>query len=317
MQGKRVRQCVMLVWVFVAGLAVAPRALADDHVKGVITGRGNDGTVAVRADNSAMVTVVLTETTKIRRTDGARSEKADAATLIPGLRVKIDGAFEGAARFIAERVEFTRHDLKAALEIYSGVETTDKRSIENQRRIEQSARSIDQHGQTLAQQGQQIATGADRLRATDERVRANEEKLVATTGTIEATNARIANLDNYNVLSTTTVYFKNGQASIDPKSRAQLQQFAIQARSNTGYVIQVEGHASAVGAYSLNQRLSAQRAEAVASVLQQSGIAPTNMLTPAAMGVSAQVAPNKTAKGQAENRRVVVTVLQNKGITGN
>jgi outer membrane protein OmpA-like peptidoglycan-associated protein len=40
------------------------------------------------------------------------------------------------------------------------------------------------------------------------------------------------------------------------------------------------------------------------------------MLAPAAMGVSSQVAPNSTAKGQAENRRTVVTVLQSKGITG-
>jgi outer membrane protein OmpA-like peptidoglycan-associated protein len=66
----------------------------------------------------------------------------------------------------------------------------------------------------------------------------------------------------------------------------------------------------------LNQTLSSMRAAAVAAVLQQSGIPPTKVLTPAAMGVSAQVASNKTARGRSENRRAVVTVLQNKGITG-
>jgi outer membrane protein OmpA-like peptidoglycan-associated protein len=35
------------------------------------------------------------------------------------------------------------------------------------------------------------------------------------------------------------------------------------------------------------------------------------------MGTSKQVAPDKTAEGQAENRRVVVRILQNKGIAGN
>jgi len=35
------------------------------------------------------------------------------------------------------------------------------------------------------------------------------------------------------------------------------------------------------------------------------------------MGVSDQVASNRTEQGQAQNRRVVVRVLQNRGITGN
>jgi flagellar motor protein MotB len=35
-----------------------------------------------------------------------------------------------------------------------------------------------------------------------------------------------------------------------------------------------------------------------------------------AMGTSKQVAPDNSAEGQAENRRVVIRVLQNKGIAG-
>ena len=58
-----------------------------------------------------------------------------------------------------------------------------------------------------------------------------------------------------------------------------------------------------------------RRADAVAAVLSQNGIPPTKMLVPATMGVSAQVATNQTAKGQSENRRAVVTLLQNKGIS--
>ena len=96
---------------------------------------------------------------------------------------------------------------------------------------------------------------------------------------------------------------------------ADLAQFAAQARTVEGYVIQVQGFASAVGPDALNQRLSTERAEAVAAVLSQNGIPPTHMLVPAAMGISEQVSPNTTAAGQAQNRRVVVTLLQNKGIS--
>jgi OOP family OmpA-OmpF porin len=42
----------------------------------------------------------------------------------------------------------------------------------------------------------------------------------------------------------------------------------------------------------------------------------SNILDPGAMGTSKQVASDSTAEGQAENRRVVVRVLQNKGIAG-
>jgi OOP family OmpA-OmpF porin len=55
----------------------------------------------------------------------------------------------------------------------------------------------------------------------------------------------------------------------------------------------------------------------VANFLEQEGKIPlTNMLAPGAMGTSKQVAPDTTAEGQAENRRVVVSILQNKGIAG-
>jgi OmpA-OmpF porin, OOP family len=51
-------------------------------------------------------------------------------------------------------------------------------------------------------------------------------------------------------------------------------------------------------------------------LLQQGQIPLTRMLAPGAMGEAHQVGNDKTAEGQAENRRVVVGVLQNKGIAG-
>ncbi len=79
----------------------------------------------------------------------------------------------------------------------------------------------------------------------------------------------------------------------------------------------VKGYASKVGSAALNQKLSTERAQNVANFLEQQGKIPlTNMLAPGAMGTSKQVAPDTTAEGQAENRRVVVSILQNKGIAG-
>jgi outer membrane protein OmpA-like peptidoglycan-associated protein len=82
-------------------------------------------------------------------------------------------------------------------------------------------------------------------------------------------------------------------------------------------MIQVKGYASSVGSVALNQQLSEDRADSVTEFLQQQGhVALTRMLAPGAMGESRQVGNDQTAEGQAQNRRVVVRVLQNKGIAG-
>ena len=67
----------------------------------------------------------------------------------------------------------------------------------------------------------------------------------------------------------------------------------------------------------MNQRLSEDRADEVTNILVQQGHIPlTRMLAPGAMGESHQVGNDRTAEGHAENRRVVVRVLRNKGIAG-
>jgi outer membrane protein OmpA-like peptidoglycan-associated protein len=133
------------------------------------------------------------------------------------------------------------------------------------------ARTIGQHGQQLTAQGGQIA---------------------ATSGALAATNARIANLDDYTPIKSITVYFRNGKAEVSKSDKAQLQEIAAQARNMPTYVIQVQAYASAVGPDPVNQRLSMERANNVTAVLQQSGVPLTNVVVPAAMGITDQVAPN-------------------------
>src|SRR6266853_1580939 len=119
----------------------------------------------------------------------------------------------------------------------------------------------------------------------------------------------------HNILGEVTVYFANGSTEIEAQYNQKLLQLAQQAKGITAYIIQVQGYASKVGSAALNQRLSMERADHVLEFLEQQGNIPlTNVLAPGAMGTSTQVAPDATAEGQAENRRVVIRILQNKGI---
>jgi OmpA-OmpF porin, OOP family len=278
-----------LLAVAVVSLWVPP-ATADDegHLSGVITERVDASTVYVQTE-TGQVLMTMNEVTSVRQSNGIwRHKSVGADELIPGLRVRAEGQYETADKFIARKVAFSKDARKIAGDIQAGVATTERRSLANRAAIEQQE-------QRLAQQQKEIA--------------ANEQHIAATSG-------RISNLDNFTNVKTLTVYFANGRYNVSAAQKAELQQLAAQAQGIQGYMISVSGYASAVGSGALNQRLSMQRADAVTAILNQAGVPPANVMVPAAMGVSQQVAPNTTAKGQAENRRAVVTLMQNKGIAG-
>ena len=296
---------ITIALLIVGGLVASTTAWADDHIQGVIIGR-TEGGVIVQTDSTRM-TVAMNDATRIRRTDGIRLVQVGSADLIPGLRIKAEGTYETPDKLGAKRVSFTREDFRIAAAIQGGVTPTDQRSLMNEKNIQQNSQRLAEQGRTLGQHGQQLTTQSGQIAA-------NEQKIAATSGALAATNARISNLDDYTPIKSIVVYFKNGKADVSKADKAQLQEIATQARSMPTYVIQVQAYASAVGPDPLNQRLSMERANNVTSVLQQNGVPLTNVVVPAAMGITDQVAPNNTSHGQAQNRRAVVTLLQNKGL---
>jgi outer membrane protein OmpA-like peptidoglycan-associated protein len=279
-----VRQHFVVAAVLSVGLGMSPGARADgeQHMSGVITGPGNPGTVIVQvAGSSTPLTVVVDGSTKIRRSGMLKSEKLSADVLKPGLRIKADGTYENPGIFIAKRINLSKEDLRTAQAIEGALSPVDK----------------------------QIAANEQQIKEQERQIAANDQR-------IAATNTRISRLDDYAVIKSMTVYFPNGRAAIAPMYRTQLERFAAQAKASKGAVLQVEGYASAVGPDALNQQLSKRRADAVTAVLQQHGVTPTDLAYPAAMGTTGQVASNRTAAGQAQNRRAVIKLLQNRGVAG-
>lgn len=292
---------IIALAVFATALVVGPatRVMADDHIVGTITSRLATGFI-MQTDEGTPVTVAITETTKLKVDDGPG--RWEASELVPGLRVKIEGSYDANMTFAAHEIKFSQNDRKLAMAIKSGLVPTNEQVQRNRNDIDQHGRQLGEHGQALDAHGRALAD--------------HGEKIVATTGAVVATNNRIGKLENYTVVDKFTVLFKNGHARVPAEYVPQLAEFANKAKGVEGYKLQVEGFASAVGKPAYNTMLSHNRAEAVTFVLQQQGGIPAaNMFVPAAMGTTEQVADNKTAKGQAQNRRVVVTILQNTGIT--
>jgi OOP family OmpA-OmpF porin len=282
-----------------AGLMVILAATAQGQtVQGVINGRSG-ATMTLQTADTPKLVVLLTPTTDVDEVQGAlkaRKKQMAMTSLIPGLPVQVKGTMNDQGQLVADSVKFKGNDLKAAMDAQAGLQPTVEAQQADQQKIQQTEQEL------AAQQAQ--------LTAQDQKIAANK-------AAIAAANKRFGELGDYNILNEVTVLFGNGKVTIDPEYKPQLLKLAEQSLTVTGYVIQVKGYASAVGSASLNQKLSVERANAVSEFLEQDANVPlTNMLAPGAMGTADQVAPENTSEGQAQNRRVVVMVLQNKGIAG-
>jgi len=270
-------------------------ASAQEQIQGVIDGRSGP-TMTVKTD-SGEVTVVLSDSTQVTEPEGVFRKKHLALTaLIPGLQVKVKGSYNAQNQLAADSVEFKGSSLQTAQDIQAGLTPTDQQLQAEQQK-------------TAAQEAQ--------IQAEQQASAANAAKIAANKAAIVEANKRFGELGEYNILGETTILFANGSTKVDPQYKEQLQKLAQQAKGVNAYVLLVQGYASKVGSAALNQKLSAERAENVTTFLEQDCQIPlTNMLAPGAMGTSKQVAPDNTAEGQADNRRVVVKILQNKGVAG-
>ena len=82
------------------------------------------------------------------------------------------------------------------------------------------------------------------------------------------------------------------------------------------YVLEVTGFADSTGSTARNRALSQRRADAVITYLVENHKIPLRrIVTPYGFGELDPVADNKTRTGRAENRRVEVKILVNKGLT--
>ena len=296
-----------LVVLSLIGLALFSPIVAAQTVKveGLIKARNGD-TMIVQTSSSPDVTVLLTDSTQVGQVQGvfkARRKQMSMAALIPGLAVKVEGTYNQQNQLVAQSVAFKGNDLEDAEKIEAGMHQTKVQVQQNQAELEKQNAALKAQNEALQQQQAQLTE--------------HQAKIAANKAAVDAAIARFGQLDDYYIFDEVTVYFDNGKVKVDSKYSPQLLALADKAKTIDGYMIEVKGYASSVGSVTLNQQLSEDRADAVTNILVQQGhISLTRMLAPGAMGESHQVGNDKTAEGQAENRRVVVRVLQNKGIAG-
>jgi outer membrane protein OmpA-like peptidoglycan-associated protein len=132
---------------------------------------------------------------------------------------------------------------------------------------------------------------------------------------IQTVNKRVSDLGDYKTVAEAGIYFPSDKATLDDAAKADLDVLAAATNGAEGYLIEIAGYASSTGTKQLNQKLSEERAAAVANYLLQKGNIPMRrIVVPASYGATHPAATNTDPQGRALNRRVDVKVLVNKGL---
>jgi len=304
---KTIEVSLMALFLFASVSAFA----ADDEVKGMITSRTGETLIVKTADGNK--TVVLTDDTRTKDDKGLfglDKEQMSNVVLIPGLKVDVDGTSDEQGRVIAKTITVDGDDLETAEMVQSGLHPTAEQVAANVQRLESHSGQLESHKVELAAQKENIGTNQQNITANKQQIEGNIKN-------IEENTKRFMALSEYDVKGEATVNFGVGSSKIAAADQEELKKLAQTATGNTGYIVEVMGYADATGSPAMNTRLSEERAKAVITYLiQQGGVPVRHIVAPGAMGEYGPAAPNETKAGRAENRRVEVKVLVNKGIAG-
>jgi outer membrane protein OmpA-like peptidoglycan-associated protein len=278
-------------------------------IKGVVIRRDAD-TFTVRDNNGVDTTVRLDDRTSVKAKGGfLRSGSNYAQTqILRGLNVEVEGRGNSSGELAAEKIRFNESDLRVARAVESRAAPLEDRASNTENKLSQ----VEQNAQRLSGQLEELSAVANTAKGG---ARAAQETADSAVRGVNATNDRISALDDYVPQTVLAVNFKVGSAVLSPDSKAKLDEVATKALNAKGYVLEVSGFADATGSVERNRALSQRRADAVIRYLVENHNIPLRrIVTPYGYGESHPVAENSSRDGRAQNRRVEVKLLVNKGL---
>jgi outer membrane protein OmpA-like peptidoglycan-associated protein len=292
--------------------SVAAVAAGADKTKveGIIISR--TGETLIVSNPEGKTTVVLTDSTRTkddRGLFGLEKQELSSVVLIPGLKVKIDGQPNG-GQIIAKTITVDGDDLETAEMIQAGLHPTAQQVAAN-------VQTLESHGQAIGANKQNIQNNQQNIQTNQQSIATHTQKIDQNMKDIQENTDRFSALSDYDVKGNANVKFALNSAKISPQDQQQLKQLAQTANGLKGYIIEVTGYTDSTGSAAMNTKLSENRAKAVVTYLIQQGNVPIrHIVAPGAMGEYGAAATNETAAGRADNRRVDVKILVNKGIAG-
>ncbi len=118
-------------------------------------------------------------------------------------------------------------------------------------------------------------------------------------------------LDAIKVTFESGILFNVNSAALSDVSKKSLKEFAAQMKDLPDTDVTVLGHTDNTGSDEYNEKLSLQRAQAVASYLKNCGMSSNQMKRVEGMSYKLPIADNSTQAGRVQNRRVEIYISAN------
>jgi len=197
---------------------------------------------------------------------------------------------------------------KQIADVNSKVEGLSKSVEDTQNQTKQNAQKIDQVDQN-AQQGingaKQAASAADQS-AQKAQSTADSANTMAS-ALDKAAKSLVAEV----VLSDAEGNFKLGSSKLPTSATQKIDDLISQLKANPKPVyFEIDGYTDSTGGAAYNKELGLKRANAVRDYLYEHYQIPLHKMNVYSFGEADPVAPNKTRTGRAQNRRVVIKVVQ-------
>jgi OmpA-OmpF porin, OOP family len=128
---------------------------------------------------------------------------------------------------------------------------------------------------------------------------------------VDTLTEAVANLDNFKVVSETSVHFGFDRDFLTKQAKEELDKLASSVPNTKGYIITVEGGTDSTGPSDYNYGLSERRANSVIQYLGSKYNIPPHKIYLVGLGKDKPVESNKTREGRAKNRRVDVHLMTN------
>ncbi len=279
-------------------------------IKGVVTRRDAD-TFTVRDLNGVDTVVRLQDTTSVKTKGGFLRGGTNYAqtNILRGLNLEVEGRGNASGELAAEKVRFNESDLRVARAVESRAVPLEERADTTEAKLTE----VEANAQRLSGQLEELAAVSNAARGGAKAAQATADAAVAG---VNQTNERISALDDYEPQTVAAVNFRSGSAVLSDDSKMKLDDIATQAINAKGYVLEVTGYADSTGSIARNRVLSQRRADTVIRYLVENHNIPLRrIVTPYGFGETNPVAENTSREGRAQNRRVEIKLLVNKGIT--
>lgn len=205
------------------------------------------------------------------------------------------------------RAEEARRQRELA-EQQAKLEAQRRAAADAERRAAEEARAAalaqQQAAMAQAEQARRAAEEAERARSSAEAEKqALRDQLRQQLNTVLETRESARGL----IVNMSDVLFDFGKYTLRPEAREKLARVSGIILAHPGLRIDVEGHTDNVGSDEFNQKLSEQRAGAVQTYLQSSGVGAATV-TARGFGETQPVASNDNSAGRQQNRRVELVV---------